>query len=79
MTAGCVTTFASALLTCLMLFINGSVVMAVLTAISRSGPSWASKPEFSQFMLFIVPVMLVVAEWMMIDYVRTRLRHRPND
>jgi hypothetical protein len=69
----------SALLTCLMLFVNGSLVMAVLTAFARSGPPWLSKPEFSQFMLFLVPVLLVVAEWMMIDYVRTRLRHRPMD
>jgi len=76
MTAGCVMAFASALLTCLMLFINGSLVMAVLTALARSGPSWTSRPEFSQFMLFIVPVLLVVAEWIMIDYVRTRLTQR---
>ncbi len=78
-TAGCVMAFASAVLTCVMLFINGSLVLAILTAISRSGPSWASKPEFSQFMLFIIPVLLVVAEWMMIDYVRTRLRQRPTE
>ncbi len=75
-TAGCLIGLASAALTCLMLFINGSLVMALLTAFAASGPSWANKPEFSQFILFLVPVMLVVAEWMMIDYVRTRLRQR---
>ncbi len=78
-TAGCIMAIGSALLTCLMLFINGSLVMAVLTAVARSGPSWASKPEFSQFMLFLVPVLLVVAEWVMIDYVRTRLRQQPTE
>ena len=67
------------MLTGLMLYINGSLVMAVLAALARTGPSWASNPEFSQFALFLVPVLMVVAEWMMIDYVRTRFRHRPAD
>ena len=73
--AGCLMAFGSALLTCLMLFINGSLVMALLTAFSTSGPSWVSKPEFAQFMLFLTPVALVVVQWMMIDYVRTRFHH----
>ncbi|MGI9473563.1 MAG: hypothetical protein ACR2NZ_18620 [Rubripirellula sp.] len=76
MTAGCVMAIGSALLTCLMLYINGSLVMAVLTAMARSGPAWASNPQFSQFMLFLVPVILVIAEWTMIDYVRTRFVRR---
>ena len=78
MTAGCVMAIGSALLTCLLLYINGSLVMAVLTALARSGPAWTSKPEFSQFVLFLVPVLLVIAEWMMIDYVRTRFIRREN-
>lgn len=65
----------SALLTCLMLFVNGSLVMALLSAYATSGPSWANKPEFAQFMLFLMPVVLAVAQWMMIDYVRSRFRH----
>ena len=69
----------SAVLTGFMLFINGSLVLAVLSALARTGPSWASHPELSQFALFLVPVLMVVAEWMMIDYVRTRFRHRPAD
>lgn len=76
MTTGCVIAFGSAMLTGFMLFINGSLVMAVLAALARSGPSWASNPEFSQFILFLMPVLMVVAEWVMIDYVRSRFRHR---
>ena len=74
--AGCVTALASAAVTCLMLFINGSLVMAVLIALAREGPDWAGNPKFSQFMLFVVPVLLAVGQWMMLDYLRTRLRHR---
>ena len=73
---GCVIAFSSALLTCLMLFINGSLVWAILSAFTKSGASWASRPEVSQFVLFSFPVLLVIAEWMMIDYVRSRLRYR---
>ena len=73
---GCVLAFGSAILTCLLLYVNGSLVMAVLAALARSGPSWASRPEFSQFMLFLLPVLMVVAEWIMIDYVRSRVTQR---
>ncbi|MGB7325095.1 MAG: hypothetical protein WBD31_09500 [Rubripirellula sp.] len=76
MTAGCLLAIGSALVTSLMLFINGSLVMAVISAAQRSGPSWAANVQLSQFLLFTIPVVLVVIEWMMIDYVRTRTRQR---
>lgn len=71
-TGGCLLALGSAVLTCFMLFVNGSLVWALLAAFAKSGPSWTSKPEVSQFLLFLVPVLLVMAEWMMIDYVRSR-------
>ena len=79
MTAGCLMALASAMLTGVLLFINGSLVMAVMSAFAASGPSWAAKREFSQFMLFLMPVVLVVIQWMMIEYVRTRFRQRSPD
>ncbi|MEM1069015.1 MAG: hypothetical protein AAGI63_08980, partial [Planctomycetota bacterium] len=62
--AGCLIAVSSAALTGLMLFINGSLVMAVLDALGRTGPGWLKKPAFTQFVLFAVPVVLVVIEWM---------------
>ncbi len=73
---GCLIAFASAMLTGVMLVINGSFVWALLSVFTKTGPAWATKPEFSQFILFLFPVLLVVAEWMMIDYLRSRLRQR---
>ncbi|TWT49079.1 hypothetical protein Pla22_42710 [Rubripirellula amarantea] len=70
--AGCLSAAVSASITSLMLFINGALVMAVLSALAQSGPEWAGNPKFTQFMVFTIPVALVVAQWMMIDYVRTR-------
>lgn len=72
--AGCLAACGSALVTCGLLFLNGSLVMAILAATEGVGPDWARKPEFSQFLLFLLPVVLAVVEWKMIDYVRTRFR-----
>ncbi len=76
MATGCVFAMLSALLTSLMLFINGSLVMAILSALQQAGPGWASNPQLSQFLLFTLPVVFAIIQWMMIDYVRTRLRAR---
>ena len=62
-----------------MLLINGAPVMAILDSVPSSAPRWARKPEFVQFMLFLLPVLLVVVQWMMIDYVRSRFRRRSFD
>ena len=71
---GCLLSLGSALVTCLMLFINGSLVLAFLAVFDRVGPAWMRDPSFSQFMLFLVPVLLVVVQWIMIDYVRSRFQ-----
>lgn len=68
---------ASAAATCGLLFINGSLVLAILQVIDAAGFPWLRDQEgLSQFVLFVVPVALVVIQWMMIDYVRTRFRSR---
>ena len=76
---GCLFATGSALLTCLMLFINGSLVMGILTALATTGSPLLGNEKFRQFVLFSVPVLLAVVQWMMIDYVRTRLSRRRRD
>lgn len=56
-----------------MLFLNGSLVLAILRAPAGAGPEWFQDPKFNQFVLFSMPVVLTVTEWKMIDYVRTRV------
>jgi predicted ABC-type sugar transport system permease subunit len=73
---GCLTAMVSAVLTCGLLFVNGSLVLAVLESLEESGLSLVRGEGFSQFMLFAMPVGLVVIQWMMIDYVRTRFSQR---
>jgi hypothetical protein len=80
--SGCLLSLGSALLTCCLLFINGSLVLAVLevfrdsfllTLLNMSDSSEGGVVRdkgFSQFVLLAVPVILVLFEWLMIDYLR---------
>jgi uncharacterized membrane protein YhdT len=77
--AGCLIALGSVALTCLLLLLNGSLVLAILDSIPSTAPSWAKKPEFLQFLLFLLPVLMVVVQWIVIDYVRSRFRRRSLD
>ncbi|TWU42026.1 hypothetical protein [Novipirellula artificiosorum] len=71
-TLGCLATSGSVLITCSLLFFNASIVMALLNALEPLFPVWAQKPATLQFLLFATPVVMVVAEWMAIDFARNR-------
>ena len=75
-TAGCAIGIGSALFTCLLLYLNGSLVLAVISAVKEPGDTWLNDERVAQCALFLIPVILVVIEWMMIDYVRTRFVRR---
>lgn len=70
---GCLAVFASAMLTGLLLFLNGGVVLATLNALSSGGFAILRDERVTQFLVLIGPVVMVVIQWIMIDYVRTRL------
>lgn len=72
--AGCLFGLASTLVTGVLLFLNGALVLAVFQTLAPTGPEWMQKPEVMQFSLFVAPVVLVVLQWMMIDYLRHHLR-----
>lgn len=74
--AGCLAALGSALMTGFLLFLNGGVVLAALNALSSGGVIWLRNESFSQFIVLIGPVILVVIQWMMLDYLRTRLVQR---
>ena len=75
-TAGCAIGIGSALFTCFLLYLNGSLVLAVISALSQADETWQKNEQVVQCVLFIVPIILVVIEWMMIDYIRTRFLRR---
>ncbi|MEM6690865.1 MAG: hypothetical protein AAF664_15640 [Planctomycetota bacterium] len=74
--AGCFAAIISAVVTGVLLFVNGSLVLAAWLSFRPVGDEWYSKREFGQFLIYSVPLGLVVIQWMMIDYVRMRLRFK---
>ncbi|MGB7343409.1 MAG: hypothetical protein WBD20_04310 [Pirellulaceae bacterium] len=72
--SGCLFALTSATITCVLLFINGAIVMTLLKTLSRSGVDWARDPRLMQFVLLLGPVILVVLQWMLLDYLRGKLR-----
>jgi hypothetical protein len=73
---GCITATTSALLSCLLLVINGAFVMALLSVVAASGQNWITNEKLSQFLLFSVPVILLLIQWWLIDTLRWILRRR---
>ncbi len=72
---GCLATFGSVLVTCVLLYLNATIVMAMVSFLNSLLPVPLRKPQTMQFLLFLLPVLMVVAQWMMIDFARSRL-HR---
>lgn len=72
--AGCLFALVSTIVTGVLLFLNGALVLALLDSWAPALPGWMQKREFMQFVLFVGPVVLVVLQWMMIDYLRRHLR-----
>lgn len=71
--AGCWIVLISALVSCLLLFLNGGVVMALINMLDDAGWQIVGDTRFTQFVVLIGPVVLLVIQWMMIDYLRNRL------
>ena len=74
---GCVFATASTLITCVLLFINGGLMAAICNAALRSGVVFMRTTGVQQFCLFVGSVLLVVIQWIMIDYVVNRVRRWP--
>lgn len=70
---------AIACVTALLLLVNGSLVLLLLKGFSRSTPEWLQGPSLLQFILFTVPVIMVIAQWMVWDALRNLFsRSRPS-
>ncbi|MEM9364964.1 MAG: hypothetical protein AAGD07_03135 [Planctomycetota bacterium] len=73
-TGGCLLALGSAVVSCVLLLVNGAFVMALLAAFAAGGVAWITNPKVSQFLLFSLPVAMLVVQWMMIDYLRWLIR-----
>lgn len=73
---GCLASVLSALITGGLLVVNGSFTLALLTVMTASEVPFVDDDRLRQFLLFVIPMGMVVAEWLMIDYLRRRFRLR---
>jgi len=71
--SGCVGVFVSAIASCVLLFLNGGVVMAILNALDDQNWALFRDDQLSQFSVLIGPVIMLVIQWRMIDYLRDHL------
>ncbi len=76
--AGCLYGLVVAVVTGAMLFINGSIVLVFVKALAQSGSALASRKDVAQLLLLTVPVVMVVVEWKLIDYLWRRIPSRSN-
>lgn len=65
-----------AAITGFMLFINGSFVLAFVTVLIKTDVPIIGNNKLSQLLLFTIPIFMVIVQWIMIDYVRSRVRLR---
>jgi hypothetical protein len=72
--SGCLVVMTSALVSCVLLFLNGGVVMALVNALAQRGVAFASDERITQFLVLIGPVLLLILQWIMLDYLLIRLR-----
>lgn len=74
--AGCLAAFFSVFVGCVMLVLNGGIVASIYVALRPLQPDLLGRPQFSQLVFFLGPVVLLVIEWMLMDALTDRLRRR---
>ena len=62
--------FFSAFVTALLLLVNGSLALILMESLAGSGPDWMYRKGLLQFALFTFPLLMVVAQWIVWDFVR---------
>jgi hypothetical protein len=78
---GCGFLFVSAILTCVLLAINGLIMMNLVNAILPTLPEQWNEPRIAQAAMFLGPLVLLVIEWWVCDVAIDWLRpmQRPPD
>lgn len=74
--SGCLVMVGWAGLSCVLLFVNGGIVMALVHALQERGVDWLREPRLVQFLVIVGPVALLVLQWSMIDQLRSYVGRR---
>jgi hypothetical protein len=62
-----------------LLLINGSFVLVFLHTVSQDGPEWFRRKGTMQFALFVLPLLMLVAQWMIWDLLRGLFSRRDGE
>jgi hypothetical protein len=78
---GCGFLCVSAILTCVLLAINGLIVMYLVNAVLPTLPEQWNEPRVAQAAVFLGPLVLLLVEWWVCDVAIDWLRpiQRPGD
>ncbi|MDV6031060.1 MAG: hypothetical protein F9B45_13340 [Phycisphaera sp. RhM] len=68
-----------AFFTTLLLLVNGTATLVLLGVLVDSDPSWADRKGLMQFGLFALPLAMLVAEWLVWDFLCGLLRRGTAD
>ena len=71
--AGCGFLLLTCIITCLLLLLNGILVTTLYNWFSPLGPDWLEREKVRQFALFVAPVLLILAEWWLVDFLVDRI------
>lgn len=70
--SGCLFLLATCLFTCLLLLLNAALATSLYSMLNPYLPRFLRSPRFAQLMLFVVPVILIFAQWRLVDMVAMR-------
>ena len=64
---GCGFLVATCFVTCCFLAINGTLARVAFLWLAPLGPDWIRRPRAEQVIMFAAPLLMVVAEWWLVD------------
>lgn len=64
---GCGYLIATSVVTCCFLVMNGLLVSAAYLYAKSLGPTWLQNSHIEQLVNFVVPVLMLILEWRLVD------------
>ncbi len=73
---GCLPLLSIAVIASALLFVNAGIVFAFLETTGTNAPRWLRSSEMEQFLVFVLPVVLLFVQWTLFDFFRAQIWHR---
>jgi len=73
---GCMPLGFTCLATCVLLALNAALINTFLDVIVNVFPAWLHRPKFEQALAFVLPVVVTVVQWWIVDWLFFHARDR---